>query len=183
MGIAVIWIVIENLADECIGIGDQAHVAGSAGVQELDLGHGQLDARIVEGRVGLEHVLEVVDRGAQGSETHYPQRLQAQQVFIQHVGRRDGRRLAAALSGRRGERHLQRLGDLSTDLVLYVKDAGQRVLEAFRPQLEPAGRIDQLHRDTHALALLANAAFEQICDAECTRDFDNAELTVLERER
>ena len=72
-------------------------------------------------------------------------------------------------------RHADRQGpgDLSGDLVLQGKDVRQRLVEAGRPK-HSSIRIDELRDHPHAVAGLADAAFDLIAHREIAGDLSGA---------
>ena len=46
------------------------------------------------------------------------------------------------------------------DVVLHLEDIGQIAVVAVSPQMRAVGRVDELRRDTHAIARPPNRAFQ-----------------------
>ena len=74
---------------------------------------------------------------------------------------------------------LERVHDLSRELVLNVKDVGQLAVESICPDMSAGERIDQLRRHPDAVSRLSHAALEHIADAEIARDLGNEHRLVL----
>src|SRR5271167_2834741 len=54
-------------------------------------------------------------------------------------------------------------------LVLQIEQVFERTLKAIRPQMRAGRAIDELPGDTHAVRLLADAAFEHVTDTQLAR--------------
>ena len=65
---------------------------------------------------------------------------------------------------------LDRADDAQGDLVLQFEDVVERAIIALGPDMRAARRRDQLRGDPHAVAGLAQAAFEDIAHAELAAD-------------
>src|SRR5262249_35728716 len=63
------------------------------------------------------------------------------------------------------QRRFDNPGHARRDLVLKIEDVLQRAVEAVRPQMGAARRVDQLAGDTHPVTGSAHRAFEYIADA------------------
>ena len=70
------------------------------------------------------------------------------------------------LAGLRDELHLQRTGDGLRDVVLNGEDVGQLAVVPFRPQMIAVLRVDELCRHADPASRAADAAFENVRDAE-----------------
>ena len=82
-----------------------------------------------------------------------------------------------------GKRHFQPLDNRAGDLVLHVENVCDLAIVAFRPDMKPAGRIDQLRHDSHTSARLAYAAFQQMAYIQPPGDVSDLDRFALERER
>jgi hypothetical protein len=71
--------------------------------------------------------------------------------------------------------------DRAGNFVLDGEDVVQLAVEAFRPQLETTLRVDELRRDSHLLAVFADAAFDHVRDSQPLRDRAHVRRVVLER--
>ena len=87
--------------------------------------------------------------------------------FEQRFVRRKARRVSGGL---RDELHLQRTGDRLGDVVLNGEDVDQLAVVAFRPQVIAVLGVDELRRHAYAASRAADAAFENVRDAERFRD-------------
>ena len=61
---------------------------------------------------------------------------------------------------RRAERHLERVDDPMTDVILNLENIGQIAIVAVAPEMSATFRIDELRGNAHALAGPADRAFE-----------------------
>ena len=80
------------------------------------------------------------------------------------------------------ERQRQRADDAARDLVLNGENVVERPIEPLRPQVAPAGGVDQLRRHPDPLAGLANAAFKHVADAKLARDIGDRHGAAFEDE-
>src|SRR5215475_10242042 len=60
--------------------------------------------------------------------------------------------------------------DPACDLVLQLENVLKATIEAVRPKVRAACRLDELARDANAVASLAQAAFEHVTNAELSAD-------------
>ena len=74
---------------------------------------------------------------------------------------------------------LDRADDLFGDLVLQIEDVIQTAVEAIRPEVVTAGRIDQLRTYTHAVTRLADAAFDDIAHTQFARYLSDIDGTAF----
>src|SRR5262249_56403206 len=68
------------------------------------------------------------------------------------------------------QRDRERAHDLLHHLVLGREDVGEIAIEPLGPQMPAAAGIDELRRDAHAIAGLADAALEHEAHAEIPSD-------------
>src|SRR5215471_21800635 len=73
----------------------------------------------------------------------------------------------------------ERADDLLHNLVLGREDVGEIAIEPFRPQMPAAASIDELRRDAHAIAGLADAALEYEPHAQVAPDLLHFERPAL----
>ena len=76
----------------------------------------------------------------------------------------------------------QLIGQASDDLVLHVEQIGQRLVEAFSPEMLAAFGVDELDIDTHAAGVALDRPFEHIADPKLLADFSGVDILALERE-
>jgi len=55
------------------------------------------------------------------------------------------------------------------DFILQSENIGQFAVVAIRPDMVARGGVNELRRDTHAVAALADTAFQDVTHAELTR--------------
>ena len=103
----------------------------------------------------------------------------ARQVGL--VCARDARRHCRL--GGREQLALQLHRDLGRDLALHGQAVAVLAVVAVRPQVRLASRLDQLRGDAHAVAADADAAFDQIVDAQRLADVGGAAADVLVEHR
>src|ERR1700730_6487790 len=77
---------------------------------------------------------------------------------------------------------LDRADDAQGDLVLQFEDVSARAIVALGPDMRAADRCDQLRGGPHAVAGLAQAAFEDIAHTELATDLLHIHRSALVRE-
>src|SRR5260221_6405011 len=80
---------------------------------------------------------------------------------------------------RRDQLDVDGTGQPGGDLVLRVKEAGMRLVEAFGPQMRPALGIDELRIDPDPVVRVLHAAFEDEADAEFATDLAGVDRLAL----
>src|SRR5262249_59851181 len=80
------------------------------------------------------------------------------------------------------QRDRERADDLLHHLVLGCEDVGEIAIEPLGPQMPAAAGIDELRRDAHAIAGLADAALEHEAHAESPPDLLHFDLLALVHE-
>ena len=65
---------------------------------------------------------------------------------------------------------MQRRGDAIVNLVLHCEQVARFTVEAFRPQMRAAVRIDQLCVDPDLISRAPGVAFKDIANAESAAD-------------
>ena len=82
-----------------------------------------------------------------------------------------------------GKMHPKRVHDGMRDLVLDIENIPHLAVISLRPELVSIRRIDQLRRDTHAVAGTAHAPFEDVLDIEPGADFADIQILAAQRKR
>jgi len=99
---------------------------------------------------------------------HPEHRIGAQ---VEVVGGQIGCRSAARASGFSClQGWLDDTRDAGGDLVLQVEHVFERAVEAVGPEMRAASGVDQLRRDAHTPARLADRAFENVADTQLPPD-------------
>ena len=139
------------------------------------VGDGELGMGGREPRIELDRCLQLRP-GVTVDPDSPPQQLPAGEEMLVGVQLRlIGRRLRHDVRHHRGRHHV---GDLALDR----EDVLQGPVEGVAPALR-AALVHQLRRDPQAVPLLANAALQQIADAEQLADPRDAVIAALEGER
>src|SRR5262249_52053984 len=79
------------------------------------------------------------------------------------------------------QRYLEFLDHLARDLVLDLEDVVERAVPGLGLDVIAARRADQLRRDAHLVAGLADRALEDVGDVKATGNFWNLYILTLER--
>src|SRR5438105_2308839 len=105
------------------------------------------------------------------------QRLQIMIIGVEAFGRLASRPLDFGLAQPR----LYGAGDIARNLVLQFENVIEGAVEAVGPDVRAASRVDQLSSDAHAVAGLADAAFEHVAHAQFARDLLQVDGAALVR--
>ena len=68
------------------------------------------------------------------------------------------------------ELSVERACQARDDLVLHVKEIGERFIEPLSPEMIARFGVDELHVDAHAFSAALNTAFEDIADVQLAPD-------------
>ena len=74
------------------------------------------------------------------------------------------------------------VGEAGDDLILHFEEIGQRLVEAFGPEMLAAFRVDELDIDAHAAGVALDRPFEHIADPKLLADFPSVDVLAFERE-
>ncbi len=153
-----------GLGERGVELRRQARVAPSLGERRAEVllpervNHRQPGVSARELRVELERLREPADRLTHARVVALVEgcgRLQVERVGLWIPrGHRHESRLLVALQD-----HFELLGDAARDALLQLEHVRQLAVEGLRPQVEAIGRLDELRRDPHLVALLAHRAF------------------------
>ena len=83
----------------------------------------------------------------------------------------------------RCELDAQLADDRTGDLVLHLEDIRELAVVGFRPEMKTGLRVDELRRDPHLVASLANAAFEHGFDTQLAAHLPDVHVAALVGER
>src|SRR5207245_2840934 len=84
---------------------------------------------------------------------------------------------------RRDQLYVDGTGQPGRDLVLHVEKVGPLLVEAFGPQMHAALGIDELRIESHPLAGVLDAAFENVSHADLAADLAGVDRLALISER
>ena len=99
-----------------------------------------------------------------------------EKIVIHRIGVHDA--LGAARLGD-GELLPKPVGQSRDDLVLHVKEVGDRLVEAFAPQVASRPGVDKLHAHAHARAAALDASLEHVADVEVAADLSHVDGFAL----
>ena len=84
--------------------------------------------------------------------------------------------------GLRGKPDLESRGDGLRDLILHREDVRHLAVVALRPEMKTIGDLDELRRDSDAVARLANTPLENMLDVEPPADLSEFDVLSPEEE-
>ncbi len=87
------------------------------------------------------------------------------------------------LSGAGRQTHRQSVRDFVGDLILQLKDVPHLPIEPQRPQVSAGVSVQQLGRDSQALARALHAALDEIAGVELATDLARVHVVICECER
>ena len=76
----------------------------------------------------------------------------------------------------------QLIGEPGNDLVLHFEEIGERLVEAFGPEMLAAFRVNKLDIDTHAAGVTLDRPFKHVADPKLLADFPGVDILAFERE-
>src|SRR5215471_3012217 len=94
-----------------------------------------------------------------------------------------GRSLADAGALRRRQLYFERIHDGMRDFILHCEDVIKLTVVSLAPQMMAESSIDQLRRDSDAIANLAHAALDDVSDIKLSRYLADIDRPALESER
>jgi hypothetical protein len=112
------------------------------------------DKRPIETPVCLRHVL----RGVPLIDPGHALKIEVHRIGGWHFFR------ASSLGG--DKLVVERAGETGDDLVLHVKEIGERLVEPLGPKMIAFLGVDELHIDAHAIAAALYAALDDIADVQ-----------------